>query len=144
VIQFDVEFPMFLNVSSSHKGSVDKADFELLHKFLPLGENTHPTFKDWLSEEEKKSLNEKSAAAKSSSSSKKKKKKKKSAAKADSDGAEEDGLPIDVLCEDISAELFNRMKDSGSRGSHNARSHQHATEDDDDENESGGQQCRVQ
>jgi DNA-directed RNA polymerase delta subunit len=137
---------MFLNLSTKHKGSVDKSDFELLHKFLPLGENIHPNFKEWVSEEEKKALNEKSSAKTTSAKKRKKKKKQSNAASAVEESSEEsDSHPIDVLCEDISADLFNRMKESSNRGSQNTRSHQHATEDDEDDGDSGGaQQCRVQ
>ncbi len=147
VIQFEVEFPMFLNLSSKHKGFVDRSDFETLHKFLPLGENLHPNFKDWVSEDEKKAISDKSTAKTSSAKKRKKKKKQSSAVAAPEESTDEsDSHPIDVTFEDISADLFNRMKESSSRGSqHNARSHQRATEDDDDDGESGGaQQCRVQ
>eukprot|EP00475_Leptophrys_vorax_P028924 TRINITY_DN4214_c0_g1_i1.p1 TRINITY_DN4214_c0_g1~~TRINITY_DN4214_c0_g1_i1.p1 ORF type:complete len:507 (-),score=137.13 TRINITY_DN4214_c0_g1_i1:53-1573(-) len=143
VVQFEVEFP-------SEIGSVGSEEFKILHKFLPVGENTHSKFKEYLPEDEQK-IPPAAASAGGVGKKKKKNKKKKAAAAAaaasaatDSAPGEDDAEilpdePVDVLLEDISMEAFNNMRKHAQQG----RSHQHATDEDDEMGGGGGTQCRV-
>lgn len=111
VIQFEIEFPDQIVPS----GIVSKQDYVNLHRFLPLGKNTHSQHTEWVSEDEVKQIG----------------KNRKSATKEE---------PIDVLLEPISAEAFANSH-QGKKSSRHRNAHD---EDDDEEQTHGGTQCKVQ
>jgi DnaJ family protein A protein 2 len=141
-IQFEIEFPESI-------GAIGTEEFKTLHKFLPLGDNMHSKYKDYISEEEQKKLP--AANAPSTGGGKKKRNRKKKAAAAatnatqsSSETGEDDvdmGVdePVDVLLEEISKEAFTNMQRQSSQG----RRAQHAHDEDDEDGPGGGTQCRV-